>query len=101
MQNVAGEYSRPSSNNTVDDLCLVVITKMPIGVIASRRNTSARQLCSFRKTSWLPAKRDQMVSAGRPERVNGKWETNSASRANFRVLITHCQKIRGSVHDVK
>ncbi|WP_179154438.1 conserved phage C-terminal domain-containing protein [Citrobacter freundii] len=69
---------------TVDDLCLVVDYKN-----ADWRDSEQAQ---YLRPATLFIQKNfpgylqsatKWSSAGRPERVNGKWETNSASRANF------------------
>lgn len=69
---------------TVDDLCLVVDYKN-----ADWRDSEQAQYLRP-ATLFIPKNfpgylqsATKWSSAGRPERVNGKWETNSASRANF------------------
>ena len=56
----------------------------------SLENIRARLREQFTATLFIPKNfpgylqsATKWSSAGRPERVNGKWETNSASRANF------------------
>ena len=69
---------------TVDDLCLVVDYKN-----ADWRDSEQAQYLRP-ATLFIPKNfpgylqsATKWSTAGRPERVNGKWETNSASRANF------------------
>lgn len=69
---------------TVDDLCLVVDYKN-----ADWRDSEQAQYLRP-ATLFVPKNfpgylqsATKWSAAGRPERVNGKWETNSASRANF------------------
>ncbi|GAS75118.1 hypothetical protein NGUA41_01976 [Salmonella enterica] len=69
---------------TVDDLCLVVDYKN-----ADWRDSEQAQYLRP-ATLFIPKKfpgylqsATKWSAAGRPERVNGKWATNSASRANF------------------
>ncbi|WP_414452052.1 conserved phage C-terminal domain-containing protein [Citrobacter freundii] len=69
---------------TVDDLCLVVDYKN-----ADWRDSEQAQYLRP-ATLFIPKNfpgylqsATKWSAAGRPERVNGKWATNSASRANF------------------
>ncbi|EPK5639060.1 conserved phage C-terminal domain-containing protein [Citrobacter freundii] len=69
---------------TVDDLCLVVDYKN-----ADWRDSEKAQYLRP-ATLFIPKNfpgylqsATKWSAAGRPERVNGKWATNSASRANF------------------
>ncbi|WP_079222988.1 conserved phage C-terminal domain-containing protein [Citrobacter werkmanii] len=69
---------------TVDDLCLVVDYKN-----ADWRDSKQAQYLRP-ATLFIPKNfpgylqsATKWSAAGRPERVNGKWATNSASRANF------------------